>query len=93
MYSYDIRDLVLAMRNAANQAQFYQQERALYATQVDSICSAQMYRQLPCRTFLSCGTCPYRDRCVYLHDPRLSCSSSKIKSRVGGLDSIANNFF
>ena len=28
------------------------------------------YRQLPCKTFISVGTCPYRERCVYLHDPR-----------------------
>jgi len=28
-------------------------------------------RQLPCRTYLSIGTCPYGDRCVFLHDARL----------------------
>ena len=43
------------------------------------------FRQLPCRTFLSMGACPYRDRCVYLHDPRLSAGSddksNKNKSR------------
>jgi hypothetical protein len=22
------------------------------------------YRQLPCRTFISVGTCPYRERCT-----------------------------
>ena len=32
------------------------------------------HRQLPCRTFISTGTCPYKDRCVYLHDPRLAYS-------------------
>ncbi len=31
----------------------------------------QRLRQLPCRTFLSCGTCPYGPRCVFLHDYRL----------------------
>jgi len=36
---------------------------------------AGKFRQLPCRTFISVGTCPYRDRCDYLHDPRLSTSS------------------
>ncbi len=30
--------------------------------------NANKYRQLPCRTFIAVGTCPYRDRCVYLHD-------------------------
>ena len=39
------------------------------------------YRQLPCRTFISVGTCPYRERCVYLHDPRLMCRDAKTKSR------------
>ena len=25
--------------------------------------SGSKYRQLPCRTFVSVGTCPYRERC------------------------------
>ena len=29
------------------------------------------HRQLPCRTYISTGFCPYKDRCVYLHDPRV----------------------
>ncbi len=28
-------------------------------------------RQLPCRTFLSCGSCAYGDDCDFLHDERL----------------------
>eukprot|EP01041_Mallomonas_annulata_P006201 gene6201-12567_t len=39
------------------------------------------YRQLPCRTFISSGTCPYRDRCVYLHDPRVMDVNAKSRSR------------
>ena len=39
------------------------------------------YRQLPCKTFLSVGSCPYRDRCVYLHDPRLIYRDTKTKTR------------
>lgn len=39
------------------------------------------YRQLPCRTFVSVGTCPYRERCVYLHDPRCICRDAKSKTR------------
>ena len=27
------------------------------------------FRQLPCRTFIATGYCPYKDRCVYLHCP------------------------
>ena len=29
------------------------------------------FRQLPCRTFDSVGSCPYKEKCVYLHDYRL----------------------
>lgn len=43
--------------------------------------SAPKFRQLPCRTFISVGTCPYRERCVYLHDPRVICREAKTKTR------------
>jgi len=36
----------------------------------------QKFRQLPCRTFVSMGVCPYGERCVYVHDPRLEVSHS-----------------
>lgn len=39
------------------------------------------FRQLPCRTFISCGFCPYRERCVFLHDPRLISKIAKTKTR------------
>lgn len=42
--------------------------------------SSSKYRQLPCRTFISVGTCPYRERCVYLHDPR--CVSKEARTRT-----------
>ncbi len=29
------------------------------------------FRQLPCRTFIATGYCPYKDRCVYLHCPSI----------------------
>ncbi len=29
------------------------------------------YRQLPCKTFIATGSCPYYQRCVFIHDPRL----------------------
>lgn len=32
----------------------------------------QKYRQFPCRSFIMTGTCPYNDRCVFLHDPRVA---------------------
>lgn len=43
--------------------------------------STSKFRQLPCRTFISVGTCPYRERCVYLHDPRCICRDAKTKTR------------
>eukprot|EP00401_Gymnodinium_catenatum_P078712 CAMPEP_0117483218 /NCGR_PEP_ID=MMETSP0784-20121206/13824_1 /TAXON_ID=39447 /ORGANISM="" /LENGTH=321 /DNA_ID=CAMNT_0005277743 /DNA_START=13 /DNA_END=978 /DNA_ORIENTATION=- len=43
--------------------------------------STTKFRQLPCRTFISVGTCPYRERCVYLHDPRCICRDAKTKTR------------
>jgi len=54
------------------------------------------YRQLPCRTFLSCGTCPYRDRCVFLHDPRIANSfPGKIKCRRKSMEEFgpSDSFF
>jgi len=38
-------------------------------------------RRLPCRTYISVGCCPYRDRCAYIHDPRIATYFSKSKSR------------
>ena len=32
---------------------------------------AQPMRQLPCRTFLSCGGCSFNERCLFLHPPSL----------------------
>ena len=39
-------------------------------------------RQLPCRTFISTGSCPYGDRCVFLHDPSVVSKPIYIKSKV-----------
>ena len=44
------------------------------------ITEAPKYRQLPCRTFISTGSCPYRERCVFIHDPRLT-TSKKVKTK------------
>ena len=44
--------------------------------------SGSKFRQLPCRTFLSIGNCPYRERCVYLHDPRLASGDSVNKGKM-----------
>lgn len=39
-------------------------------------------RQLPCRTFISTGSCPYGDRCVFLHDPSIVSKPIYIRSKV-----------
>lgn len=39
-------------------------------------------RQLPCRTFISAGSCPYGDRCVFLHDMSIVSKPVYIKSKV-----------
>lgn len=39
-------------------------------------------RQLPCRTFISTGSCPYGDRCVFLHDPSIVSKPVYIRSKV-----------
>jgi hypothetical protein len=43
-----------------------------YRKKDDSLLSnSSKCRQLPCKTFLSTGSCPYDDRCAFMHDPRL----------------------
>ena len=39
-------------------------------------------RQLPCKTFVSTGSCPYGDRCVFLHDPCIISKPVFIKIKV-----------
>jgi hypothetical protein len=52
------------------------------------------FRQLPCRTFISVGTCPYRERCVYLHDPRCMVRDAKTKTRQKNKeDIVADSLF
>jgi hypothetical protein len=51
-------------------------------------------RQLPCRTFISTGSCPYNDRCVFLHDPSVVSSRVFIKvKRKSREDIISDAFF
>lgn len=53
------------------------------------------HRQLPCRTFISTGFCPYKEHCVYLHDPRLV-SSREISTRTRAKnkeDVVVDSFF
>mmetsp|Transcript_5422 Transcript_5422/g.11848 ORF Transcript_5422/g.11848 Transcript_5422/m.11848 type:complete len:438 (+) Transcript_5422:68-1381(+) len=49
----------------------------------EAVCDGETkFRQLPCRTFISCGACPYGDRCVFLHDPRLLCEGAQCTTRL-----------
>jgi len=43
-----------------------------------------------------CGSCPYRDRCQYIHDYRILCSNARSKTRkkvVAGVDEEEDSFF
>jgi len=40
------------------------------------------FRQLPCRTHISVGVCPYREKCVFLHDPRCCSATAKSITRL-----------
>jgi hypothetical protein len=42
----------------------------------------QKCRQLPCRTFISAGSCPYGERCVFLHDQAIASKPIYIRSKV-----------
>jgi hypothetical protein len=56
--------------------------------------SSPKFRQLPCRTFISVGTCPYRERCVYLHDPRIICREAKTKTRRKNKeDTVSDSYY
>jgi len=39
------------------------------------------FRQLPCRTFISTGSCPYGEKCVFLHDPRVGAKCIAVKCK------------
>lgn len=58
-------------------------------------CGVDKYRVLPCKTFISVGNCPYRDRCVYVHDPRVGSKAANKTStrRKNKEDNGADAFF
>ncbi|KAJ1423914.1 hypothetical protein B484DRAFT_432519 [Ochromonadaceae sp. CCMP2298] len=51
-------------------------------------------RQLPCRTFISTGSCPYGERCVFLHDPSVVSKPVYIRcKRKSKDDTVVDAFF
>jgi hypothetical protein len=55
----------------------------LSTTSGNNLCQAAIKcRQLPCRTFISTGSCPYGDRCVFLHDLSIVSRPIYIRSKV-----------
>lgn len=50
-------------------------------------------RQLPCRTFVSTGSCPYGDRCVFLHDPSIVSKPVYIKTKRKSKDDTSTDAF
>jgi hypothetical protein len=54
------------------------------------------FRLLPCRTFISSGTCPYNDKCVFLHDPRIGSfdrNATKMKVLIITFFGLHDNHF
>lgn len=64
-------------------------------TQLISQHASQQFkcRQLPCRTFISTGTCPYGDRCVFLHDPSITARPLSLKAKRKSADDTATDAF
>lgn len=50
-------------------------------------------RQLPCKTYISTGTCPYGDRCVFLHDPYITGKTIYIKTKRKSKESLTTDLF
>lgn len=51
--------------------------------------------QLPCRVYVACGTCPFSDRCRFLHDPRVRSDNVFIKKKRKNRDreTLVDSFF
>ncbi len=50
-------------------------------------------RQLPCRTFVSTGSCPYGDRCVFLHDPSIVAKPVYVRVKRKSKDDVVTDTF
>lgn len=96
--------LPIATKNNAQQQIIAKQQQSQHlpqqlqlqqpSPQASELSDQSKFRQLPCRTFISAGTCPYRDRCVYLHDPRVMDASAKSKTRKKNKeDTVVDSLF
>jgi hypothetical protein len=52
-------------------ARSYAEKQQMDAIERGEKSSGGKFRQLPCRTYIASGFCPYKDRCVYLHCPSI----------------------
>jgi hypothetical protein len=52
-------------------ARSYAEKQQMDAIDRGEKSSGGKFRQLPCRTYIASGFCPYKDRCVYLHCPSI----------------------
>jgi len=50
-------------------------------------------RQLPCRTFISTGSCPYGDRCVFLHCAEIMSKPIYIKTKRKSKEDVTGDAF
>lgn len=58
-----------------------QYEYLLYRLELSGrVPSKEKFRRMACVTCISCGGCPYNDRCVFLHDPRTKLNGIRLKA-------------
>jgi len=47
------------------------QTQQSFQSRLGKVPSVEKYRRMACNTFIMAGSCPYKERCVFLHDPRV----------------------
>jgi hypothetical protein len=73
-------------------ANYNTQELRLGATNFNN--GPNKCRQLPCRTFICTGSCPYSERCVFLHPAEVIAKQVYVKiKRKSKEDTVADTFF
>lgn len=64
-----------------------------YSESYSASCGFGKCRQLPCKTWISTGTCPYNDKCYFLHDPRVSSYVVPLKVKKRSKEDITHDLF